>query len=44
LPEYRNASMKYADYFFSKDTSTAEILFSIVQTLLPSHLGRTAPP
>ena len=44
LPEYRNASMKYADYFFSKDTSTAEILFSIVQSMLPSHPGRTARP
>ena len=34
LPEYREFSCQYADYFFSKDSSTAENIFTIVKTVL----------
>jgi len=37
LPEYRQASSQYADYFFSKDSSTADNIFAVVQSILPAH-------
>ncbi len=36
LPEYRQASSRYADYFFSKDCSTAEIIFTLVESIFPA--------
>jgi len=36
LPEYREFSQRYADYFFSKDSSTAENIFSLVESILPT--------
>ncbi len=36
LPEYRQASYPYADYFFSKDSSTAENIFSLVESIFPA--------
>ena len=36
LPEYRDASRQYADYFFSKDSSTAENIFELVQSIAPT--------
>ncbi len=35
LPEYREASWKYADYFFAKDSSTMENIFTLVRSVLP---------
>jgi CheY-like chemotaxis protein len=35
LPEYREFSCQYADYFFSKDSSTTENIFTLVQSILP---------
>jgi hypothetical protein len=35
LPEYREFSRQYADYFFSKDSSTTENIFTLVQSILP---------
>jgi len=37
LPEYREFSCQYADYFFSKDSSTTENIFALVQSILPAH-------
>ena len=37
LPEYREASWKYADYFFAKDSSTMENIFTLVKSVLPSQ-------
>jgi CheY-like chemotaxis protein len=34
LPEYREFSSRYADYFFSKDSSTTENVFALVETVL----------
>jgi CheY-like chemotaxis protein len=34
LPEYRDASRQCADYFFSKDSSTTENIFAVVQSIL----------
>jgi CheY-like chemotaxis protein len=36
LPEYREFSCQYADYFFSKDSSTADNIFTLVQSILPT--------
>ncbi len=36
LPEYRQASFPYADYFFSKDSSTAENIFTLVESIFPA--------
>jgi CheY-like chemotaxis protein len=36
LPEYREFSQKYADYFFSKNSSTAENIFTLVESILPT--------
>ncbi len=37
LPEYREASWRYADYFFAKDSSTMENIFTLVKSVLPSR-------
>jgi CheY-like chemotaxis protein len=34
LPEYREFSSQYADYFFSKDSSTTENIFTLVKSIL----------
>ncbi len=34
LPEYREASQEYADYFFSKGSATTESIFTLVQSIL----------
>jgi CheY-like chemotaxis protein len=36
LPEYREFACQYADYFFSKDSSTTENIFALVQSILPA--------
>lgn len=38
LPEYREASSQYADYFFSKDSSTTENIFTLVESILPNRV------
>ena len=38
LPEYRQASSQYADYFFSKDSSTAESIFTLVESIFPARV------
>jgi DNA-binding NarL/FixJ family response regulator len=38
LPEYREASCQWADYFFSKDSSTAENIFTLVESILPARI------
>jgi len=38
LPEYRQASSQYADYFFSKDSSTAESIFTAVESIFPARV------
>jgi CheY-like chemotaxis protein len=35
-PEYREFSYQYADYFFSKNSSTAENIFTVVESILPT--------
>jgi CheY-like chemotaxis protein len=34
LQEYRDASRQYADYFLSKDSSTSENIFTLIQSIL----------
>jgi len=34
LPEYQGASWLYADYFFSKNSSTMENIFTLVESIL----------
>jgi DNA-binding NarL/FixJ family response regulator len=36
LPEYREFARQYADYFFSKDSSTTENIFTLVKSILPT--------
>ena len=36
LPEYREASWQYADYFLAKDSSTVENIFTLVESVLPT--------
>ncbi len=36
LPEYREFSSQYADYFFSKDSATTENIFTLVESILPT--------
>ena len=36
LPEYREFSQRYADYFFSKDSSIAENIFTLAESILPT--------
>ena len=38
LPGYREFSCQYADNFFSKDPSTTENIFAIVQSILPAQV------
>jgi CheY-like chemotaxis protein len=38
LPEYREFSSGYADYFFSKDSSTTENIFTLVESILPTRV------
>jgi CheY-like chemotaxis protein len=38
LPEYREASSQYADYFFSKDSWTAQNVFTLVDSILPNRV------
>jgi len=38
LPEYRQASSQYADYFFSKDSSTADNIFTLVESIFPARV------
>ena len=38
LPEYREASQRYADYFFSKDSSTTENIFTLVESIFPNRI------
>jgi len=35
LPEYREFSRQYADYFFSKDSATADNIFTLIRSILP---------
>ncbi len=36
LPEYQKAFWQYADYFFSKNSSSIEHIFALVESVLPS--------
>ena len=36
LPEYREFSSRYADYFFSKDSTTTDNIFALVESILPT--------
>lgn len=38
LPEYREASAQHADYFFSKNTSTTQNIFTLVESIFPDRL------
>ena len=38
LPEYREFSSRYADYFFSKDSSTTENIFTLIESILPTRV------
>ena len=38
LPEYRQVSSRYADYFFSKDSSTAESIFTLLESIFPARV------
>ena len=38
LPEYREVSSQYADYFFSKGSSTTENIFTLVKSILLTHV------
>jgi CheY-like chemotaxis protein len=38
LPEYRESSSRNADYFFSKDSSTSENIFTLVESILPTRV------
>jgi len=37
LPEYREFSLRYADYFFSKDSSTMRNICALIESLLPKE-------
>ena len=37
LPEYQGASWQYADYFFSKNSSTMENIFTLVESVLSTR-------
>ena len=37
LPEYREASWQYADYFLAKDSSNMENIFTLVESVLPTR-------
>jgi len=38
LPEYRQASSLYADYFFSKDSLTTKDVFTLLESILPTRV------
>jgi CheY-like chemotaxis protein len=38
LPEYREASSRYADYFFSKGSSATQNIFTLVESIFPNRL------
>jgi CheY-like chemotaxis protein len=38
LPEYREFSSRYADYFFSKDSATTENILTLVESILPTRV------
>ncbi len=38
LPEYRQASSQCADYFVSKDSSTAKSIFTLVESIFPARV------
>ena len=38
LPEYEEASWQYADYFFPKDSSNMENIFTLLESIFPNHL------
>ena len=38
LPEYREFSSRYADYFFSKDSTTTDNIFALVESILPTRV------
>ncbi len=38
LPEYREASFPYADYFFSKDSLTTKDIFTLLESVLPASV------
>ncbi len=38
LPEYREVSSPYADYFFSKDSSTTQNIFTLVGSIFPNRV------
>jgi CheY-like chemotaxis protein len=38
LAEYREFSSRYADYFFSKDSSTTENIFALVESIVPTRV------
>jgi CheY-like chemotaxis protein len=38
LPEYREASSRCADYFFSKDSWSTENIFTLVESIFPNRV------
>jgi len=38
LPEYREASSQYADYYFTKDSSTTRDIFTLVESIFPNRV------
>jgi CheY-like chemotaxis protein len=38
LPEYREVSSGYADYFFSKDSLATQDIFTLLKTILPTPI------
>ena len=38
LPEYREACSEYADYFFSKDSSTTDNIFTLIESIFPNRV------
>ena len=36
LPEYQEASWQFADYFFAKDSSNMDNIFTLVESILPT--------
>ena len=38
LPAYREASSRYADHFFSKDSSVPENIFTLIESIFPNRL------
>jgi CheY-like chemotaxis protein len=38
LPEYREVSSRYTDYFFSKDSATTENIFTLVESIFPNRV------